>query len=350
GLSAGTAKESQERPPTKSQMAYELYLRASERLSRLNRWDTRTTIEMLENATNLDPRFAVAWARLAEGRVVMGMAFEPGPLWFKRADVAAKKALALDPTNADAQCAMGRVLWTPMKGFKNREALRILTTALRLNPGCHSAQIWRCMIQMHVGLVQEAHDGLIEALATHPDDPFTLVFIGQAALQQFDFEAANEYNVRALSLDRGHIWANVFYPTIALYRDRLEDAEERIQQARQMLPGDAWLTSCEALLWAKRGEMRKAEHLAGQALRGGKPLVHMHHMWHTAACVYAMIGKPARAIGLLQKCARQGLPNYTQFRDDPHFAAMRRHAGFVKLMASLKKEWEKYKNEFADRN
>jgi hypothetical protein len=46
-------------------LAYELFLRAAERISRLNRWDTRTAIEMLENATELDPRFADAWARLA---------------------------------------------------------------------------------------------------------------------------------------------------------------------------------------------------------------------------------------------------------------------------------------------
>src|SRR5438270_783730 len=41
--------------PRVNTAAYQLFLRAAERLSRLNRWDTSTAVEMLESATKLDP-------------------------------------------------------------------------------------------------------------------------------------------------------------------------------------------------------------------------------------------------------------------------------------------------------
>ena len=131
--------------------AYELYLRAGDRLSRVNRWDMRTAIEMLESATTMAPRFAEAWARLAEARTVMGVVFDTGGNWLPAAQTAVRRALALDRQNAHALSARGRLLWTPAHGFKNRLALRALATALRLNPSCHDALVWQGLIFYHVG-------------------------------------------------------------------------------------------------------------------------------------------------------------------------------------------------------
>jgi len=100
---------------------------------------------------------------------------------------------------------------------------------------------------------------------------------------------------------------------------------------------DPWLTSCEALLWAKRGEGRKAEQLLVTALRR-KPLFHTHHMWHTAAASYATLGKPQRALALLERAAAFGLPNFTLFRDDPHFVPLQELPGFRQLLVRLERE------------
>ena len=225
--------------PTNNVLAYELFLRAAERISRLNRWDTRTAIEMLENATELDPRFADAWARLAEACLQMAVTFEPGPRWFRRAEVAIRRALAIDPGNAEAQSARGQVLWTPVKGFQNRAALHALGAALRLNPGCHQARIWQCLVFLHLGLLKEAREGLLEALATNPDDARTLVFIGQVALYAGNYNEADEYHERALAIDPANIWANLFFPIVGLSSNRLERAQEQLRAAFQVLPSEA---------------------------------------------------------------------------------------------------------------
>lgn len=350
GMQSKAREEVPPTPPTKNIMAYELFLRAIERMRRLNRWDVRTAIEMLETVTKLDAHFADAWAHLAEACVLMAVTFEPGPQWFRQADRAIRRALALDPNSAEAHSARGQVLWTPVKRFQHRAALRTLEKALQINAGTHRARLWQCLILLHIGLLEEAKEGLGIVLASNPDDAFTLVFIGQAVMYKGDYEEAEEYHARALNLDPAHLWANIFYPTIPLYREQLDKAEEKIRAAFQVLPGDPWLVSCEALLWAKRGEPRKAERMLQRALRGGKPLLHTHHMWHTAAAAYAVIGKPAQAITLLRRASQGGLPCYPTFRDDPHFQSLHNHSQFLRLMADLKHEWEGYKKEFGQPN
>jgi serine/threonine-protein kinase len=346
GLKPAIAESHSAHPPTDNPHAYELFLRAADRLARLNRWDTRTAIEMLEQAVELDPNFPDAWARLAEACVLIGTTQEPHPRWLKRASEAIRKALALDRQNAEAHCAKGRWLWTPAQNFKNRPALHALREALHLNPGCHAARVWQCLILLHLGLMQEARAGLMEVLAAQPDDAFTLVFIGQAAMYRCDYAEAREYNARALSVDPAHIWGNGFSPGPSLYEGRLAEAEERIKLARQVLANDPWLTSCEAVLWARRGERKKAEALAAKSLKPMKAFLHTHHLWHNAAGAYALIGKPAKAIALLRRAGAQGLPNYPAFRDDPLLKPLHTEAAFRTLLAKLKREWESYVREF----
>jgi len=346
GARVTAASEKPAAPPPKNPLAYELFLRAVDRLSRVNLWDTRTAIEMLENAVKLDTDFIDAWARLAEAYVVMAVTFEPGVRSIRRADRAIRHALTLDASNAEAHCARGRVLWTPARHFQNRAALRALSTALRLSPGCQPAKIWQSVIFLHLGLLERAKEGLVSVLATDSENPFSLAFLGQTALYNWDYDEAEEYHLRAFHVDPTNVWAHLFHPTIALYRGQLEEAADRIHAARQLMPDDPWLQSCEALLWAKRGEFRKAEQLIQQALRGGKPLLHTHHVFHTAAAVHVLLGKPARATGLLRKASAMGLPNYPVFRDDPHFHSLSDRPEFLRLIAELKREWAGYREEF----
>ncbi|MBZ5537961.1 MAG: protein kinase [Acidobacteriia bacterium] len=343
----GSPEKPPERP-TKNVMAYELFLRAAERISRLNRWDTRTAIEMLENATKLDAGFADAWARLAGACLQMGVTFEPGPRWFQKAELAIRHAIKLDPGNADAQSARGQLLWTPSKKFQNQAALRALNKALALNPGCQPALIWRSLVLLHVGLLEEAKEGLLTALAINPDDARTLVFLGQTALYQGKYGESEDYHARALAVDPASLWGNLFYPTVSLYRGDPEGAADKIKAAQQVLPGEPTVRTLEALLWAHRGEKRKAEQAVERALQTGKPVLHTHHMWHNAADVYATIGKPAEAMKWLRRASANGLPNPPLFQNDPHLRSLHNHPAFLRLMTEVGCEWKGYHREFGN--
>jgi len=346
GLRASDSAQSSLGPPTRNQKAYELYLRAIERLSRVNKWDMRTAIEMLEDAARLDPRFAEAWARLAEACVFMAATFDPTPQWYKKGEHAMRRALALDPTNPQAHCAHGRLLWTPLKGYRNRQALLALREALRRSPGYHPALVWQCLIFLHIGMLEEAIEGLRDALAAQPDDGFSLTFLGQAIMFQGDFDESKRYFKRALSLDPASLWANLFSPMLPLYGENPEDAVDILASAQHFFPGDALLTSWEGLLWARRGEPRKAERSIRKALKVGVSVLHTHHMWHAAAATYSILGKPELAVPLLTRAANNGLPNYPVFRDDRYFQSMHSYGPFRRLLAKVKKEGDDYRQEF----
>ena len=335
-------------PPTKNPIAYELYLRAADRLIRVNSWDNRAAVDMLENATKLDPKFAAAWARLAEALLLVGTTSSPSPHWVRDAEKALKKAISLDPDNAEARCAQGRILWTPAKKFQNAPALRALSRALRVNPGCHPARVWQALIFNHIGMLKEAKQGLLLALAARPDDAFTNVFLGLTALNKGDFEEAEECLDRALRYDPVNIWANVFQPTVLIYAGKLDAAQARIRAAQNALPGDSLLTSCEALLSALRGDQAKAARFVHLALNAkAKPLLHTHHMWHTAAAVLALLGNSTPAIALLEKAGSFGLPNYELFRNDKFLTALQGNQRYQRLLAKLKREGDAYRREFA---
>jgi serine/threonine protein kinase/predicted Zn-dependent protease len=337
-------------PPTKNPIAYELFLRARERMTRNNRWDTRTAIEMLENATVLDVDFADAWAGLAEACVLMGVTFEPGSKWMTRAERAVRRALALDRENVEAHVARGRMVWTPARKFQHRAALRTLREALRTQPAHDQALSWQGCILLHIGLLSEAKECLTTALAVSPDNTFTLSFLAQTATYSGHYEEARECYARALSLDRANLWANLLSPAAPLYAGQLEQAAEAIRSASQILPKDPLLISCEALLWAKRGERRKAEQLIQKALHGEKSLLHTHHMMHMVAAAYAVLEKPQPALAWLRKASATGLPAYPAFRDDPHFESMHNNPQFLRFMANLKKEWTSYQREFGSQS
>jgi serine/threonine protein kinase/Tfp pilus assembly protein PilF len=346
--SGGAAEECEAAParkPTENAMAYELFLRANERLSRLNRWDTRTAIEMLESAAKMDANFTDAWARLAGACVIMAGNFEPGPHWVLKAEKAMRRALALDRNNANAQWARGRILWTPAKKFQNRAALRALGEALTLNPGHQDALIWKCLVLMHVGLLEQAKEGLKLVLAVDPDNTFALTFLGQTAIFMGKYDEAESLLGQAIAIEPTGLWSNLFLPAVPLYTNRFDQVEEKISTANRAVPNDPILESFRALLWAHRGEKRKAEQAIARSLKG-KSLFHTHHTWHQSAAAFATLGKPAQAVALLKKASAFGLPNYPAFRDDPFLGSLHNYPPFLRLMADLKRDWESYKREF----
>jgi TolB-like protein/Tfp pilus assembly protein PilF len=332
--------------PTKNPEAYELFLRAVERMHRINRWDMRIAIEMFENATAIDPHFADAWAGLAEACVMMSATFEPGLKWIARAEKAVRMALILDRNNVEAYVARGRLRWTPIKNFQHRPALLALQQALQRRPTHDRALSWQGLVLMHIGLQQKAKECLAMSLAVCPDNSFTLTLLGTNALYAGQFDEAWDWHARALSIDRTSLFANLLSPAAPLYAGQMEKAAQAIRSASQIFPKDSLLWSYEALLCAKRGECRKAERLIHKATHGGASLLHTHHMMHTVAAAYGVLGKPQLAVSWLRKASSHGLPLYPVFRDDPHFESMRTHPQFLRFLATLKKQWTSYHREF----
>jgi TolB-like protein/DNA-binding SARP family transcriptional activator len=102
GLIQETGRNAARRKPPSSLSAYEFYLLGTEKLEKITREDVDESIRLLTRAVELDPGLARAWVELYHAHAVAGnFGNEMGP-HYKLASLAAKRAIELDPGDAEA--------------------------------------------------------------------------------------------------------------------------------------------------------------------------------------------------------------------------------------------------------
>jgi serine/threonine protein kinase/tetratricopeptide (TPR) repeat protein len=331
-------------PPTRNPLAYEIYMRAVDRLVQWNRFDMGSAIEMLNRVVELDPDFAGAWGQLAQAYSQMGI-FDGGSKWSELAEHAIAKTLELDPIQCDALQARAQTLWSASRRFQSRPALRALNAALRVNPSRYTARWCRGAIFFHLGFYEEAEHDLQETLLANPN--FAMALVARAMIAQYegDFGAAHELNERALVVDPTFNHAYAWSPLAPLLMGRTGEARERIRRARQIVPEESLLTAIEGLAAAQEGSFQRAEQLADSSLQTGKSVTHAHHTWHCAAGVYALCGQRDKAILQLRRCAEMGLPNHLLFGNDQNLRPLRDLPEFRALLSGLRREYDQYRVE-----
>jgi serine/threonine-protein kinase len=333
-------------PGSRDAEAYELYLRAGERLLRATDYDTRTGIEQLERSVRLDPDFAEAWARLAASQLLMAVLFAPQPHWYQAAETSVARALALDPGNPEAWSAQGRLLWSPREGYRNEDALRYLGAACRHQAPPHDAQTWHAVVLAHVGLHDEAEYWIGRLLKAQPDDILGRLLRGEVRSWAGDFEAAAEQYAQLVTVDPGNIFARLWNPIGLIYVDDLTGAEASLERARDSLGNDAVFLATRALLEARRGDVERAREAIAASVDCSKSVSHQHHATHHAAAAAAWIGDTDRAVELLRRSADTGFPNYPAFRSDPHFERVQSEPAFVEFMDDVERRWRGIRSGF----
>ena len=333
--------------PTESQEAYALYLRAGGRIREFDRWDLRTAVEMLRDATRIDPSFSDAWARLALACSWLEFNFEADGNWGEEAERALARAFELDPNNPSAQCAHGRILWTPRSGWQNREALRALARSLKQQPGSVDALVTQGLILGHVGLLDESYASMTEALSAEPEDAFILYFMAGGARRLGHHAEAREYLDRSRAANPTLFIRQLLSPVGQIYDNDLGGAEEALGQARKLLGEDATLDASEALLWAKLGDVKRADEMIARAEQNTASVGHGHHTEHYLASTLAILGRPVEATAKLRVAVQTGLPNYPLFGSDPHLDSIRDHPEMKSLMSELERDWREFRREFS---
>jgi hypothetical protein len=99
------------------------------------------------------------------------------------------------------------------------------------------------------------------------------------------------------------------------------------------------------LIVAFEGNFKRAEELADEAASSKRSVLHLHHTYHTAAEVYALIGKSDKSIHELKRAAEIGLPNHRAFENDAHLRSIRNHPDFLALMRDLRRDHEQLRHE-----
>jgi tetratricopeptide (TPR) repeat protein len=253
--------------PTENLPAYEAYLLGKQRLAKETSEAVVEAIAYFQQATNLDPGFALAYVGLADsyvGQVYLGtLAPEEG---LARAQAAVDKALALDDQLGEAYHSLAGIKWE-RRDYKGAEAM--YRRALELNPNYEMAYYY---------LGDLLRDGRSEeALALHRKaaelDPLSAGIITSTgwdleSLGRFD-DALARYQ-RAIEVDPGFAQA---YTSIGRYywlvSGQLDEAVVWYAKGISLDPGNPLESAGLGLYFLNLGDPGKAEYWIERSLELG---------------------------------------------------------------------------------
>ena len=138
---SGSEKTAIAKRPTANTEAYELYLKGRFFWNKRTGADLRTAIEYFNQALGKDPGYALAYAGLADSYGLLDEYGGASPAdSFPQAKAAAKKALELDDTLAEAHTSLALVL--EYYDFDFEQSLKEFERAIQLNPNYATAHQW----------------------------------------------------------------------------------------------------------------------------------------------------------------------------------------------------------------
>jgi len=331
--------------PTRSLDAYDDYLRAKIRLRHENREDDSVAIGLLERAVVLDPDFAAAQAELARAYVLRVEQFAPtDTALIERAGVAVEKALRLDPDLAEAHFARGSLLSSISGRLAPEPVVGEYRRAVELNPNLAQAHQGLGTIYLHLGLLDKAIAEFQKTLAIDPGNYGATRRIGLALVYQGRYEDGLRQIRQVPPQSNQSLW-NYQVAWALLYLGRDDEAATLMARYLGAHPEDRGgvVTSTRAILFAKRGDARRAEEDVRIAIVKGRGFVHFHHTAYNIATTYALLHQPARAVYWLRQAAEGGWPCYPYFARDPNLDRIRSDADFVVFMKELNARWDHYR-------
>src|SRR3989442_317220 len=330
--------------PTQNLQAYDFYLRGRIRVRHESRQDNPVAIDLFERAVALDPDFAAAYAELSHAYALrVQQLVREDTVALERAQVAAEKALRLNPDLAEGHFARAFLLWGPGGRFSHQLAVQEDRRALALNPNLAEPHHHLGMIYLHLGLLEEAVAELRKTLAIDPGHRFAQERIGIALLYQGRFAEALQTFQQVPPEFNPALWSHRKAVAL-LYLDRDSEASSLIEEYLRKNPKDpgGLVTSERAVLFAKRGDTRRAEADIQTAVKKGEGFIHFHHAAVSIATAYALLHRAGPAVRVLRPAAGGGVPCFPRFANEPHFAHIPRDAGVLALIRDPEAEGGAY--------
>ena len=316
-------------------LAYEYYLRGVD-LHGQHKFPL--AIKMLEKSTEIDPRYASAWAYLGASYTSDATFEFGGREQYRRAKAAYERALALDPALLDAQMFLANLL---VDTGKVEQAVPLLRDALNTNPN-HAAVHWELgyayrfagMLKESVAECERArqidplvksngsvlnaylylgeYDKFLASLPEVNDSGFVLFYRGFGEFHQKDWiHAAQDFD-RAFDLDP------------SLYTQIGKALSEFI--AHRDSEGLAILRQLETKI-AERGV--------------GDP-----EATYKIAQAYSVLGDKASSLRLLRTSVEDGFFSYPYLARDPLLDPIRNLPGFPDILKVSQSRYQAFKNRF----
>ncbi len=325
---SGSEKTAISKTSTKDPEAYELYLKGRFFWNKRTGADLQTAIQYFNQAITKDPGYALAYAGLADAYALL-TAYGASSIAdsFPQAKAAARKALELDGSLAEAHTSLGQVLLFYDLDFQ--AAANEFERAIALNPNYATAHHWYGNGPLTV--VGDFNTAIAELKRAQQLDPLSLIINADLGVTFFlarRYDEAIAQLRKTIEMDPHFYYAHWNLGQALELKGQLREAVAEYKKAAE-LNDDPLVVALLARAYAKLGQrdeaLKRLEELQQAATRRYVPN-------YAFALVYAALGDNAKAMDWLERAYRDRVgpevvlikvdPMLDSLRGDPRFEAL----------------------------
>jgi len=319
------------KPATSNIDAYHLYLRGRFLMNRLVDLHGSLTgaLDCFEQAVQLDPLYAAAYAGLSEACNALGYTtFLPAPVASRGALTAAERAVALDPSLPEAHTALG---WTKaLFAIDMATAEADFQRAIELAPGYAPAHGYYALLLCGFGRFDEA---LAHAERARQIDPLWLIMpfiVCHILISARQFETAERQMREIMALDPNIDGAYWYLSSTLAAQGRIEEAIAVQEKGVELVRRAPFFVALLAMWYARGGRTMDAEQLLQELVDGGR----CSPVWLAMVC--GELRHKTRAFDYLEQAIEEHNDQvafmavdhrFDSLRDDPRFEPLLRRLG-----------------------
>jgi TolB-like protein/Flp pilus assembly protein TadD len=249
--------------PTDNTEAHQLYLKGRFFWNKRTGNDLKKSIDYFEQASAADPNYALAYAGVADAYALLPgySGGNPGDC-YPKAIAAAKKALELDDTLAEARTSLALALW--YYDFDFSQANREFQRAIELNPNYASAH--QQYGNNTLSAVGRFNDAIAEGKRAVELDPLSLVINADLGVDYYwarRYDEAISQLRKLLEMDPGYYYAYVTLGEALEAKGAHDAAIAEYQKARE-LNDDPLVPALLAHAYGLSGNKMEAEKIVDQ--------------------------------------------------------------------------------------
>ena len=329
---AGTDTKGITKRYTDSNEAYQLYLKGRYYFAKRTREGIERSIESYQQAIALDPKFALAYARIAEAyNQVPSYPYGSPKEAIPKAKAAAQQALQIDPTLAEAHTALANSL--AVYDWNQVEAEREFKRGIELDPNSSAAHFRYGQIYLAPrGQLDEAIVEIKRGLDAEPMDINMGATLSWAYPVAGQNDKALEQAKKVYDLEPSHPlgrWNLGFvYVSQGMYAEAIDLSEKNLQDD----PTNQRVLWNLGFAYAKTGRRDKAEAVISRFRELGKT---QYISSCRIATIYGALGDKDKAFAELEKAFEARDWDLFRSKVDPLFANLRDDPRFKEMLKRL---------------
>jgi TolB-like protein/Flp pilus assembly protein TadD len=304
--------------------AHNAYLQGHFHLLRRNVEDFRKAIGYYDQAIELDPRYALAYAERAEAWAFMGDLTGQRPTAYPKARSDAEKAVAIAPALAEARAALGWVRC--FAEWRFAEGLAELRRAKELSPANPTANDLLARIIVYLGRIDEAERQARQAVELDPLSTVTQGNLARVLFYAGKLDEAEAVARKGAELQPTGAGSHRFQALIAVQRG---DGDAALREA-QLEPDEGFRRFELALAHYVRGDRPAADTALADLIAKAR-----EGFAYQIAEVYAMRGEADKAFEWLQVSFDDRDAGALGLLVDPLLRSLRADPRYKTLLAKL---------------